>query len=83
MVVDQQSRPGVRDPIPGDGIRRLSIQHAAPDAVPGRNNNFLKSDEIGPRGREWKGGGGGRGQPRNAVYWLLEGSFYARHIVAK
>ncbi|KAK1132909.1 hypothetical protein K0M31_014277 [Melipona bicolor] len=50
---------GVRDPIPGDGTRRLSIQHAAPDAVPGRNNNFLKSDEIGPRGREWKRRGEG------------------------
>ena len=66
----ERVRDSRRDP-------RLSIQHATPGAVPGRNNNFLKSDEIGPKGREWKG------QPRNAVYWLLEGSFYARHIVAK
>lgn len=27
---------------------------SARDTVPGRNNNFLKSDEIGPRGRGWK-----------------------------
>lgn len=52
----------------------------------GRNNNFPKSDEIG--------GGLGVGQrsrirtrdgesPRNGVYWLLVGRFYARHIAAK